>query len=368
MRRTCLAALTLCLLAASAQAHKASDAYVDLSADGGALHGRFDVALRDLDLALDLDRDADGALTWGELRSRRAEVESYLLSRLSFAAGGAPCPATASQLAIDSHSDGAYAVLSFDAKCPNQPAVLQVDYELLFELDRLHRGILRLATPSGVTTALFGPESRVQQLALEGGSPLAHFAQFVREGVGHIASGTDHVLFLLSLLLPAVLVGGARRWRPAPAFRPVVGDVLRVVTAFTLAHSLTLSLAALGLVHLPSKLVESAIALSVLISALSNLRPDAPRLGPWFAFGFGLVHGLGFASALADIAPDAGSRVATLLGFNLGVELGQLAIVAAFLPLGFLLRRSSFYQRGVVGLGSLAVAGMAAVWLIQRST
>ncbi len=171
--------------------------------------------------------------------------------------------------------------------------------------------------------------------------------------------------FLLALLLPAVLVGGAT-WRPAPAFRPVLREVLWIVSAFTLAHSLTLSLAALGFVRLPSRWVESAIALSVLVSALWNLRPSAPRVGAALAFGFGLVHGMGFASALADLGATTGARIATLLGFNLGVELGQLALVACFLPLAFVLRGSVLYQRGLVGGGSALVAGLGSIWLVER--
>jgi hypothetical protein len=360
-----LAALVLSL-AAPARAHKASDAFLDLAVSGSSVTGRLDVALRDLDLALGLDRDGDGALTWGELRALRAEIEAYALSRLALSSDGAACPARVTELAVDSHSDGAYAVLSLAARCPREPSRLRIEYALLFDEDALHRGILRLATPGGVETAVFAPDARAEELALDGSGRLRRFATFVRDGVHHIASGADHVAFLLALLLPAVLVGGAAQWRPAPAFRPVLREVLKVVTAFTAAHSLTLSLAALGFVRVPSRLVESLIALSVLVCALANLRPSAPRLGVAFAFGFGLVHGLGFASALADLGSDVATRIATLLGFNLGVELGQLALVAAFLPLAFALRGSALYRRGFVGAGSLAVAGIASIWLTER--
>lgn len=368
MRRALLCAALVVSLAASAHAHKASDAFLDLRVSGAEVTGRVDVALRDLDLALALDANADGALTWGEVRGRRADIDAYVLARLAFRTAGEPCPAHTTGLAIDSHSDGAYAVLSVTAACTRAPEKLRVEYSLMFDEDALHRGILRLETPHGLETAIFAPDARVQDLALDGSGRGARFLAFVREGAHHIASGADHVAFLLALLLPAVLVGGAARWRPAPAFRPVLREVTRVVTAFTLAHSITLSLAALGYVRVPSRLVESLIALSVLVCALANLRPSAPRLGAAFAFGFGLVHGLGFASALSDLGSNAWTRVATLLGFNLGVELGQLAGVALFLPLAFALRRSTLYRRGFVGAGSLAVAALACVWLGERIT
>jgi len=357
----------LCL-APRADAHKASDAFVSLSLDGSKVTGRVDVALRDLDLALGLDRDGDGSLTWGEVRARAADIEAYVIARLRLSSGGEACLAKASDLAIDTHSDGHYAVVGVTASCSSAPEKLRVEYSLLFDQDALHRGIFRLESVGGVETAVFSPDARAQELALDGSGRLTRFVTFVREGVHHIGSGADHIAFLLALLLPAVLIGGGVQWRPAPAFRPVLREVLRVVTAFTLAHSLTLSLAALGFVHVPTRLVESLIALSVLVCALVNLWPAAPRLGAVFAFGFGLVHGLGFASALSDLGSDAMTRLATLLGFNLGVELGQLAIVAAFLPFAFALRGSTLYRRGFVGLGSLAVAGLACVWIAERTT
>jgi hypothetical protein len=139
-----------------------------------------------------------------------------------------------------------------------------------------------------------------------------------------------------------------------------------VVTAFTLAHSITLSLAALQIISLPSRWVESAIAASVVIAALNNLRGRIDSRRWVMAFGFGLIHGFGFASVLADLGLPQGALVLALVGFNLGVELGQLAIVAAFLPLAFWLRETRFYQLGVFRLGSVLVALIASWWLVQR--
>ena len=139
------------------------------------------------------------------------------------------------------------------------------------------------------------------------------------------------------------------------------------MTAFTAAHSVTLSLATLGFVELPSRWVESAIAASVVLAALNNLWPIADSRLWVAAFGFGLVHGLGFASVLRDLGLSGGSLWPSLLGFNLGVEAGQLAIVAAFLPLAFVLRGSLFYRRYAVGAGSIAIALVATVWLVERS-
>jgi hypothetical protein len=152
-------------------------------------------------------------------------------------------------------------------------------------------------------------------------------------------------------------------------FRQALAQVAKVVTAFTVAHSLTLSLAVLGVVAPPSRLVESLIALSVMIAAANNVVPVVTRYVWGVAFGFGLIHGFGFASVLVDLGLPKSALALALFGFNLGVELGQLAIVAAFLPFAFafLLRRTSSYRRWLMPAGSLAVAGIAMLWLVERS-
>jgi hypothetical protein len=169
--------------------------------------------------------------------------------------------------------------------------------------------------------------------------------------------GFDHLLFLLALLLPSVLWRENGRWQAVGSLGPAVKDVVAVVTAFTVAHSLTLTLAALGWVALPARWVESAIAATVVV----------PGRRWAIAFFLGLIHGLGFASVLADLGLPSGALVPALAGFNLGVEAGQLAIVGVFVPLAFAARETRFYRRGALGLGSAAVAAIALLWLAERS-
>jgi hypothetical protein len=185
--------------------------------------------------------------------------------------------------------------------------------------------------------------------------------------VWHIWIGFDHVLFLLALLLPAVLMHESGRWQAVAHFRPVFWDVVRTVTSFTVAHSITLSLAALGVVSLPSRLVEATIALSVLLAALNNVRPVIEQWRWVMAFAFGLIHGFGFASVLGDLGLPREGLLLALVGFNLGVEAGQLAIVAVFLPLAFMLRGTATYRRGLMSGGSLVVALLALAWLVERA-
>jgi len=362
-----LALLLACCMLPWAHAHKPSDSYLAVRTAGQKIEVQWDIALRDLEYAIGLDADGDGQITWGEVRSRRTDIESYALARLALRADGRPCPAVPRALLIDDHTDGAYAVLRIEAACTAPPLALDLEYRLLFDLDPQHKGLLRLEHAGTTSTAIFSPEQPVQRLALAGRSGVAQFAEYFREGVWHIWIGFDHILFLLALLLPAVLLRTERRWRPEPAFRPAFWNVVRVVTAFTVAHSITLGLATLGVLELPSRWVESIIAASVVLAALNNVFPLFAERRWLMAFVFGLIHGFGFASVLGDLGLPADALTIALVGFNIGVEAGQLAIVAVFLPLAWVLRRTVFYRRVVMVGGSLAIALLALAWLVERA-
>ncbi|WP_199754509.1 HupE/UreJ family protein [Pseudoduganella lurida] len=364
-----LLVLLSCLLMAPAQAHKSSDSYLVLTVNGANVEGQWDIALRDLDAALGLDADGNGELTWDEVRGRHQAIAAYALSRLELGSGGHRCPLTAGAQLVDDHTDGAYTVLRFHGACAEAVDKLDVHYRLLFDIDPQHRGLLRLRAADGTdsATAVLGPDNARQTFALAGGGRLAQFGSYVRTGVWHIWIGFDHILFLLSLLLPAVLVWRERQWQPVATFRAAATDVLKIVTAFTVAHSVTLTLATLGLVALPSRWVESAIAASVVVAALNNLRPVVAGRRWVAAFLFGLIHGFGFASVLADLGLARDTLVLALVGFNVGVEAGQVAIVALFLPLAFAVRGSAFYRKGVLFGGSLLIALLALLWFVQRA-
>ena len=360
-------AVALWLLAGPAAAHKPSDSYLALKTDATAtVTGRWDIALRDLDFAIGLDADGNGEITWGELRARHAAIAAYALARLEVQADGRPCALQAGEQQVDDHTDGAYTVLAFRAECAGPPQVLTVGYRLFADIDPQHRGLLRLEQAGLTRTAVFSPQAAVQRFEARHASRWQQFADYAEEGVWHIWKGFDHILFLLSLLLPAVLVWQRPGWAPAPSLRAAGTDVLKIVTAFTLAHSITLSLATLGVVSLPSRWVESTIAASVVLAALNNVFPVFHGRRWAVAFGFGLIHGFGFASVLADLGLPQGTLALALVGFNVGVELGQLAIVAGFMPLAFALRRSAFYRRGVFVGGSSVIAAVAAIWLAER--
>ena len=369
LRRLSHGLFLLCLLLAApvAIAHKPSDSYLTLRLSEGRIEGQWDIALRDLDYALGLDDNQDGAITWGELRAHHADIAAYALARLDLSAGGTDCPLRVVDHLVDDHSDGAYAVLRLAASCGGASDALRVGYRLFFDLDPQHRGLLRVESAGQTRTAIFSKSSPVQQFLMADAGSLRQFLDYTVHGVWHIWLGFDHLLFLLSLLLPAVLIRVDRAWVGAERFGDAFRDVVQVVTAFTLAHSITLSLAALDVVQLPSRWVESAIATSVILAALNNLFVVAGG-GRWlFAFAFGLIHGFGFASVLADLGLPHEALLLALVAFNLGVELGQLAVVAVFLPLAWLLRGRWIYRRGVLAGGSLLVIALASVWLVERA-
>ena len=348
--------IVLLLACGTAQAHKPSDSYLSITAEGESLRGQWDIALRDLEHAIGLDANGDGAITWGELRRKQAEIAAYAFARLKLG----DCNLKPGALLVDEHTDGAYAVLQFAADCGAAlPRRLELEYSLFADLDPSHRGLLRARLGAQTVTAVLGPDQPRLSLDADGRSRWAQFLDYAREGVWHIWIGFDHVLFLLSLLLPAVLL--------APRFAPAFWDVFKVVTAFTVAHSITLALAALSVVTLPSRLVESAIAASVVLAALNNLWPVVQRARWLVAFTFGLIHGFGFASVLAELGLPQESLLLALVSFNLGVEAGQLVIVALFLPLAYAVRQTWFYRRLVLMGGSALIAAIAAVWLAERA-
>jgi hydrogenase/urease accessory protein HupE len=307
------------LAAPLAQAHIASNGFLTLRVDRAEISGALELAIRDGELAVGLDRDGDGKVTWGELRASQTALQTYVTGHLRLV-GAESCAMELGPVQVNERVDGSYLWLPISAACGSVLKRLLVDYRILDAEDPSHRGLLTLSANGATQTAVLGSGAEVRVFELDHPSPWSAFMEYLRAGILHILSGIDHLLFLLSLLLPAVLVRRESRWEAVPIAAPAFVNIVKVVTAFTLAHSITLSLAAFDVIRLPGRLTESVIAASIIVAALNNVFPRITE-GRWrIAFAFGLLHGFGFASVLAEMGLPKGARLVSLVAFNLGVK------------------------------------------------
>jgi hypothetical protein len=376
-----IAAALLALGCASAMAHKASDAYLQWTQTAQRASLRIDVALRDLDMALDFDTNDDGQLTSHEVNAAWPAIETYLRSRVQVAG----CDLPRSARALERRVDGVYAALTMAGECSVTGAP-SIRYTVMSDIDPTHRGIARIEVDGraselrvldprlpvsldGAPLHAKAAASAVQstQAATVGGEPAMHSTSFLKEGIHHILTGYDHVLFLLCLLLPSVMRRTPQGWRPVEKLGQALLPVAGIVTAFTLAHSITLALAALKLASLPPSFIEPAIALTIVLAAFDNVRPIFRGPRALVTFAFGLIHGFGFAGVLGELNLPPVQFAWALLEFNVGLELGQLAIVAAATAVLFLLRQGPRYPAWVIRGGSLAAMLIGLVWFVERT-
>ena len=350
----------------SASAHKPSDSYLKIRASEPTLSIQWDIALKDLDFKIGLDTNQDGEITWGEVKSRRSAIEAHALANLTIKANGRTSQLNMSDLLISQHSDGAYAALMIETDTLSGAELLNIEYSLFFDVDPTHRGLVLFSNDVATSTHILSPTDPVVEFAPSEANVFTTFLEFVREGVWHIWIGFDHILFLISLLLPAVFIRRQNEWESVDTFWPACKAVLKIVTLFTIAHSITLWLAVMEYVKLPSGFVEATIAFSIIVTAVHNLYPVIKLPGWAIAFVFGLIHGFGFANVLVDLGLSSVTLAISLLGFNVGVELGQLAIVLVFMPIAFLLRDTQFYRKVIFWGGSIVIALIATIWFVER--
>ena len=369
MRRTWRAfasALLIITVAAPSQpahAHSTSTAYLDVDSSDSAPRLQWRIALRDLDALLDLDANGDGQLTWAEIADRSADIGALAAAKMVVKSAAGACALRFDSTRYVRLADAGYAHLDGAATCGSRP--LTIEYRLFEGVDPSHRVLLtmrganqpRIVEP-GVTVTLPAADTP--------GDVPSGFSGFLVSGIAHIAGGYDHVLFLLCLLLPAVLQRRAGQWVVRENLTSALVAVIWIATAFTIAHSLTLALAAFNVIRVPANVIEPLIALTILATALNNVWPVVTRRLAVVAFAFGLIHGFGFAEVLAPLSLPRAELGLALLGFNLGVEIGQLAIVAAAFFVLATLRRWSGYARWILGLGSVLIAIVATLWFIER--
>lgn len=357
----CLAiAMASLTLTTAAEGHSVSTAYLRLATSAAQPTLRVDVPLRDLEDLVGMDGDGDGRLTWREVNAASSKVASRIASNLDLRRAGQSCDLHAAPIAIDMHAGTPHGSVEYEVRCPSTGA-WSLYYTLLFDRDRTHRALLAIEGDDAPIAVILEVDRHGWQ---ESEGRWTRFLEFLRQGVWHIWLGYDHLAFLLLLLLPAAL--GPSQTRSSPSVRAIMLRVLRIVTAFTVAHSLTLTLATLSVLAPPAAPIEAAIAATVIATGVINLFPRLAVHGAGLAFAFGLIHGFGFANALSELGLSRGAVLAPLAGFNLGVEAGQLGAVALAMPLLAILRTRALYGRWVVPGLSISIAVLAVGWLLQR--
>ncbi len=353
----------------SAFAHDTSVAFLDLAVDGRAVD--VEAKIHGDDLGAPIGRSPLERPTQQAALERSERAARYVAARLQIAQDGRPCPleSVGQASAQPLESPAFRLVLRFRVRCPRVIDELAIRDDLFFDIDDNHRAFAKVRAFGATHEKVFAVYDRAMRVH---GSPstTAVLRQYVALGVEHIATGYDHLAFLLALLLALASNGTRAGLRPA----------LAVVTSFTLAHSITLALAALGLVRPAVRYVESTIALSIalvaavdLVGALRERASRAPKaaLRAALGFGFGLVHGLGFAGALGELGLPRRAMVRALAAFNVGVELGQLCVAGLVFPLlgavaSWLAGRPRAYDRRVLAPISAALVALGLYWFVQR--
>jgi len=359
------ACAALALVALNALAHSTSTAYLETGASAsGEPTIQWRIALRDLDALLDLDANADSQLSWGEVIDRAADVSALADSNLTLRRGTARCTLRFLPMQYVRLADTGYAQLGGAATC-DPDGVLTLDYRLFENIDPSHRVLISTQGSAAPQIAAPGASINLSTPTSPADTPNG-FLAFLWSGIAHISGGFDHVLFLLCLLLPAVLQRRAGQWVARDNVRGALVAVIWIATAFTMAHSITLALATFGVIRIPARVIEPLIALTIVATALNNIWPIFTRRLALVAFAFGLIHGFGFAEVLAPLSLPRSDLAAALLGFNLGVELGQLAIVASAFFVLSTLRRWTGYSRWVLEVGSAMIAVIGTLWFIER--
>lgn len=353
MKARTWAGVALALLVSSAQGHEFGVSYSKIDLGAGTISVDLSVNISELEMDVALDANADAYISEDEIRSAAPALGEFFRQAVTVRKGGHACPASAGPVEHDALNEAVVSTISFP--CASGPGAVEVRYDYVSRFLHPHRNVAEIRHGSQAKAFLFTRERPLLKLTLQGDNDFAGagsgstIVQFLEEGIEHILIGYDHIAFVVGL----VVVGGS------------LAGLVKVVTAFTIAHSITLALAALGIFALPGTIVEPLIALTVAWVGIENLVLRDFQKRWMLTFFFGLVHGFGFASVLAGLGLAEQPLVPALLGFNLGVEFGQLAIV---IPIFFGLRafREQKWHPVLVKAVSWSLVAAGSWWFIAR--
>jgi len=377
---TIVALLVGTIFASPASAHLRGQSYVYLDVGESALGGRVELPLVDVETVFGIDFNDDPDDVTALLEANLLTLQQYASEHVSIGTETENWELTFSGFELLNSeflkSGLGFVVLPFLADVPGDevPRDLTIGFDAFLDELEGRDAVLLIANDwkggvienEAVPLFAFDPGNRVETIDLGSTGQWQNFTASIKLGLDHIRTGSDHIFFILVLLLPAVLVF-ARGWKPADSFGEALWRVTKIATMFTIAHSITLSLAGLGLLPLPpARILETIIAFSIAVAALHNLRPIAANREWGLAFGFGLFHGMGFASLVGTLDTSRGTQLISLAGRNIGIELAQLLVIGLVFPGLFLMRRTMAYRPFFV-TGSVVLAAVASVWALERA-
>jgi HupE / UreJ protein len=375
-RRLTVFSAQICLcfwgLLHTVHAHQTGNSYLTITESTGQLQVEFDFIARDLENLLQADcKPTEVSLLPENLQAMQTCITQALQKSLHLEIDDQDMLLEFGQQSVVMHNDGLYVRQQFTAPTvPPDAKFLVIKYEFFAQKEQSGRAFVKIELRNEEISSVIDQNQPIQRFALGDAKRWSTIGLFTHEGARHIWEGTDHLLFLLSLLLPGLMLtiqpaetpSSRKRWIDSPALR----FALKVITAFTIAHSITLAFSVFGWVSLPEKLIESMIAFSIMVSALLNLQHRF-RFSHWkIAFLFGLIHGMGFANGLKDLGLSSFYFLETLFAFNLGVELGQLSAVTVVAVPVLLLVRQAHAKKRLLTYGSIATFVLASVWLVER--
>ena len=381
----------LALFSQDLKGHAPDQSIIFLSVYSDAMGGRFEMEVNDINATMGLNLQK--GITKQEAQPYVEQIKAYFLANSKFESSlGLHEAKFNDNIEILDLELGTFILLDFDlTNTASIPDYLDITYTGVFNVEPNHQGVVvveynwkaGIFNNESLISLVFTESDTKQRLDLTDASVMKGFLTMIWMGIWHIFIGLDHILFILALVLPSVVVllkmgeksvyqpatvpglGEVNSWKAVEKFKPAIIYVITIITFFTISHCITLSLAALDIFNLPSRFVETLIALSIALAAWHNIKPIFKK--DWLiAFGFGLFHGFGFASVLGDIGLTGEYMVLSLLGFNLGVEIGQVAIICVIFPILFILRNTKYYAKILV-YGSLLLILISMYWFVERA-
>ena len=342
--------------------HGAKPAVLDLDISETDMSGNWWISALDLHMAIDLDANKDSVITYYEFKQKRKDMLLYMQNNLFLFSGDSGCQLNVAEPQLSRTETSVFIQMPFQSNCHTN---LSLRYTVLAEIDFNHRLIANISSGGKVQTLIMKPDESSVKLIVDEQSRWISVAQFIQQGVIHILEGYDHLLFLLALLVP-IVASKLKKRSGVNGLRELTFPLLKITGAFTVGHSATLILASVFNYSPPMTWVEVIIACSVFIAGL-NIVFGFFRESSWKIAGtFGLIHGFGFASVLAEIELARANYLVSLLSFNLGVEIGQLMVIVLAMPL-LLVLVAKPKLASVTRYSSASFAAIfGLIWMVER--